>query len=221
MTAVEVRQPGEGVHAEGCSGTKWEGPVTDEGSVGGTEDKYAEIYADWRTEFLSGGLSDDEQRHCFNVGRVAIEFARIEEEIGHLLFELNENRRDTGTEYMGYVSASPRIAEFLRAAADEHPDLRVDLRSAADRYVEFGVKRNRYAHASVGSTAIVNAETGILEVKSMQEKHARSSSFRDLPTDDEIDDLCLAMRRMTLDLLETRRERSWARLVSAMGEAAP
>ena len=195
--------------------------MSDEGRVDGAEDKYSEIYAEWRTEFLGGHLSDDEQRHFFNVGRVAIEFARVEEEIGHLLFELNENRRDAGTEYMSYIKVSPRIAGFLRAAADDHPDLRIDLRSAAERYVDFGDKRNRYAHASVGSTAIVNPETGVLEVNSMQEKHARSSSFRDLPTDDEIDDLCLAMRRMTLDLLETRRERSWARLVRAMGEAAP
>lgn len=192
--------------------------MNDEGSIDESGGKGAEIYAEWKSQFLGGALSDEEARHCFNVGRVALEFARLEEEIGHLLFELDESRRDTGTEYMRYVKESAKIGACLTDAARRHPGVDVGWSDVADRYKKFAALRNRYAHASVGATAVVNPETGILEVKSLQEKHAKGESLRNLPTDKEIEDLCLAMRQLSFQLWKVRNERSidrWAKLLAA------
>lgn len=179
----------------------------------------ADAIAESRARFLAGDLTPELERHCRNVGRVAVEFACLEEDIGQLLVALETGRGSSDQEYMEVVRVSSEIPRRLRRigkhSADPTP---LDFDALADTYMRFKTERDRYAHSSVGSTLTKDGESRVLTLRSMQQKHARGDTHPKgpvsaLPTDEETDRLCREMREQRQRLQDARLTQSMKRLV--------
>lgn len=162
-----------------------------------------------RERFLSGELSPELEGHCLNVGRVAVEFACLEEDIGRLMVAL-EGGSPSSTAYMKRVRFSNEIPKDLRKLAKNVDAGRGRvLRDAASDYERFKVERDRYAHSSVGTDVTEDPETGMLQFDLMKQKHARGDEHvkgpvSDLPTVEETDDLVREMRATRSRLQDLR-----------------
>lgn len=188
---------------------------------------------DSRARFLAGQRTPEEERHCRNVGRVAVDFAGLEEDLGQFLVALETGSRGDADDYMKHVRDSGSIRKlFKRIAAldDKHPLDAVQLKSD---YFRFKAERDRYAHASVGSTLIHESGRRMIELKTSQHKHPKGADhplgvFSDLPTDAAADELCREMRQTRQNLedatnsinMKTLGERLWSRIADQQREVS-
>lgn len=153
-----------------------------------------------RKRFLAGHMEPELERHCVNVGRITVEFACLEEDIGRLLIERKPGEKRDHEAYMDLVMHSNDIPKKLRLAARAvNANRIVDLNALADDYWRFKTERDRYAHSSVGGSTFFDEASRMQTFKSFQQKHPKGASHpkgrvSDLPTDEETDKLCLEMR---------------------------
>lgn len=179
-----------------------------------------------RQRFLDGHMTPALERHCLNVGRVAVEFACLEEDVGHLVVDLETPGGGSDTAYMAVVRFSNDIPKRLRSLARKvDGSCPLDLGSIAADYERFKAERDRYAHSSVGGTLSSDAESGRLTLRTMQQKHARGDEHpkgqvSELPSDDEIDQLCRDMRAVRQSLQDARASRALDRFFENLNRPA-
>lgn len=152
--------------------------------------------------FLDGHLSPEEERHARNVGRVCLEFACLEEEIGGLAVSRGGGIRDPET-YMERVKTGKGVVSAIAEIATG------DLSDLGQRYNAFKAERDRYAHASVGSVLQEErTDDGrrILHLRTDLQKHPKGDGHprgrvSSLPSDEEAVALIRDMRSLRLKLM--------------------
>ncbi|MCB0989306.1 MAG: hypothetical protein KDB09_16235 [Acidimicrobiales bacterium] len=169
-------------------------------------------------QFLDGHLTPEEKRHAFNIGRVCLEFACLEEAIGDLAAGLAQVRSGS-TAYMDFVKTGTAVANTIGdiSAVDPHwSNLRTD-------YQRFKTERDRFAHASVGTMVEKKEDHDgrmVFHFVTGRQKHPRGELHRlgqvsDLPSNEATDDLIREMRKVRMQLLMARAQLSFKHIVSA------
>ncbi|GAA0988825.1 hypothetical protein [Nocardioides aquaticus] len=155
--------------------------------------------------FLDGHLSPEEERHARNIGRMCLEFACLEEEIGELVVSRGGGSPDREA-YMERVKTGKGVLSAIAEVATG------DLSDLKERYNAFKAERDRYAHASLGAVLQEEqTEDGrrILHLKTDLQKHPRgdrhpSGRVSSLPTDEDTDALIRDMRSLRMRLMNER-----------------
>jgi hypothetical protein len=147
--------------------------------------------------FLAGHMSDELERHCRNVGRIAVEFACLEEHIGKVRAALDPGAR-ASQDYMKHVDSVGAISRAFKELK-RSTVLNIDAADIEASYWRFKKERDRFAHAAVGSMMEQRAD-GVQELKMNRLKHAKSAAITDLPSDDEADKLVREIRAEQLKL---------------------
>lgn len=164
-----------------------------------------------REQFLAGHMSDELERHCRNVGRIAVEFATLEALLGNLRTKF-ENQPADSRDYMRHVSTFAAVKATLKHLRSL-PDgtLNLDVAQLETAYWRFKGARDRFAHAAVGSV-LERSGDGVLHIRTDQLKHAKGESIVELPSDAEADTLVCEMRRFQDDLQSESLRMSVVRL---------
>jgi hypothetical protein len=155
--------------------------------------------------FLDGHLSPEEERHARNIGRMCLEFACLEEEIGELAVSRGGGSRDPEA-YMERVKTGKGVFSAIAEVATG------DLSDLKQRYSAFKAERDRYAHASLGAVLQEEqTEDGrrILHLKTDLQKHPKGDShpsgrMSSLPTDEDTDALIRDMRSLRMKLMNAQ-----------------
>lgn len=170
-----------------------------------SEDRPREAVEGSVQRFLDGHLSPEEERHARNIGRVCLEFACLEEDIGELAVSRGGGSRDPEA-YMERVKHGKGVlAAIAEVATGDLADLR-------QRYETFKSERDRYAHASLGAVLLEErTEDGrrILHLKTEMQKHPSGDRHArgrvsSLPTDEDTDQLVRDMRALRMKLMNAQ-----------------
>lgn len=127
----------------------------------------------------------EQQRHYFNVGRVAACFAACEDHAAYLLFANRHGRLPDDDEHLSLARHSATLRDAVKKEVDE---------VLAQELDEFADERNRLAHSVMRHDYVETEpdENGvrlILGFENHRTIQPRSGTPAPLPTDEEIEDL--------------------------------